>query len=263
MSGVNWGLGAQQGPDIGQRFIQGLEYGRANSRRMATENALRAYAANPADPGAANALLAADPAMGMQLRNQQIQQRRLDQTAQREALESRREDIERGAQIIRQVQPRDEATWQTALQAARSLGIDLDGVPTQWGPEAQQYATQLVTIAASAETARPQQPTELQRNVDYYRSIGRDDLADQYLNNRADPLVQMDIDGDGMADIAPRSAVTARIQGAPAPASGAVPRVTNQQQYDALAPGAEYTAPDGSLRRKGGASPSNGSQTFP
>lgn len=38
----------------------------------------------------------------------------------------------------------------------------------------------------------PAQPTTLQREAEYYRSIGRSDLADTLLTNRAAPLVAVD-----------------------------------------------------------------------
>lgn len=42
-----------------------------------------------------------------------------------------------------------------------------------------------------------------------------------------------------------------------------LPSVTDQASYDAVPPGAHYVTPDGHIRIKGGASPSNGSATFP
>lgn len=58
----------------------------------------------------------------------------------------------------------------------------------------------------------PQNPTNLQREVEYMESR-RPGSGDRYLDNRADPLVQMDVNGDGIPDIAPRSYVTGRAGG--------------------------------------------------
>jgi len=45
-------------------------------------------------------------------------------------------------------------------------------------------------------------------------------------------------------------------------AGGAPPHISSKQQYDALAPGAQYMAPDGSIRTKGGPTP-RASGAFP
>lgn len=50
------------------------------------------------------------------------------------------------------------------------------------------------------------QPTNIQREVEYYRSIGRPDLAEQRLTNHAEGgPVLFDINGDGAPDLVPRS----------------------------------------------------------
>ncbi len=81
---INWGLG--QPVDISGAFQAGAQAGRQRRVEQETDNALRAFAQNPDDTNAVNALLRFNPQMGMQLREQQQtrqrQQRSQQQTGQ-------------------------------------------------------------------------------------------------------------------------------------------------------------------------------------
>lgn len=72
MVNPNWGL--MQPVDIGGMFNQGVEQGRQRRIEQETDRALQAYAQNPQDANAVNALLRFNPRLGMQLREQQQQQ---------------------------------------------------------------------------------------------------------------------------------------------------------------------------------------------
>lgn len=61
-------------------------------------------------------------------------------------------------------------------------------------------------------------PTTLQREAEYYRSIGRDDLAEQMLTNKADPLTMFS--NSAGTTIMPRSQLT----GQPAPRQSVAPQ---------------------------------------
>ncbi len=77
---INWGLGAPV--DISGAFQAGAQAGRQRRVEQETDNALRAFAQNPDDQNAVNALLRFNPQMGMQLREQQQQRARQQQSQQ-------------------------------------------------------------------------------------------------------------------------------------------------------------------------------------
>lgn len=66
---VNWNLGLA--PDVGGMFQQGFAVGQEKARVNKASNALAEYAKNPQSQFAVNALLEADPRMGMQAMEQQ------------------------------------------------------------------------------------------------------------------------------------------------------------------------------------------------
>ena len=84
-------------------------------------------------------------------------------------------------------------------------------------------------------------------------------LSEQFAINQADPLVEVETPNRGKF-VGPRSEYFRRYgEGAPAPST--VPAPKSEAEYNALAPGAQYRAPDGSLKVKGGqtgAAPSGG-----
>jgi len=80
-------------------------------------------------------------------------------------------------------------------------------------------------------------------------------LSEQFAVNQADPLVEVETPNNGKF-VGPRSEYFRRYgDGAAAPK--VIPAPKSKAEFDALAPGAEYIAPDGSTRRK----PMNGGQT--
>lgn len=69
MSGINWNLAVP--PNIGETFLNGFNRGQAIAKEKRVTNALSQFATNPDDPQAVNALIAADPRLGLQARQQQ------------------------------------------------------------------------------------------------------------------------------------------------------------------------------------------------
>jgi len=75
-------------------------------------------------------------------------------------------------------------------------------------------------------------------------------LSEQFAVNQADPLVEIETPNGGKF-VGPRSEYFRRF-GGNAPAPKTIPSPTSKAEYDALAPGTEYRAPDGSVKVKGG-----------
>lgn len=71
---INWNLGLA--PDVGGMFQQGFQVGQEKARQLKTNNALAAFAKNPQDGMAVNALIDADPRLGMQAMEQQRAQQK-------------------------------------------------------------------------------------------------------------------------------------------------------------------------------------------
>lgn len=215
---VNWNMGYQQGPNIGQQFQQAYEAGTQRRRQDELRNALRGVATNPDDPNAVNALIQADPVQGMQFRQQQ-------QQGQQAASERQREQIRLGARIVRQINPRDEAGWQQALAIARQAGVDLSQVPQNFDPN---YVQQLIQAGQALETQQGGQGTTLQRNYQWLQSQNPQ-LAETYLRNQTEggPVV-FDANGDGAPDLVPRSYFNGG--GGQAPQAPAQPMIATNPQ---------------------------------
>jgi hypothetical protein len=205
MGEVNWALGLQQGPGPGEAFMQAFEKGQQRKKEMAVDDALRALIANPNDPDAVNNLARHDPRAAMQV--QQRQQQSLQQK-----LEAERENILKGAQIIRQVQPKDQASWDMARNLASQMGMDVSQIPPQFDP---QYVQGVVTLA---DTFAPPKAQDQPTSYEEYQRAQADPNYAKFLEERRGPLIANN--GDGTFTIIPRS------QAAPNPAPqqpGAVP----------------------------------------
>jgi hypothetical protein len=136
--------------NAGEAFGRGMEKGQAQRKQQMQENALAQYAMNPNDPGAVNALAQVDPRLAIQVGERQAQTAERQRKTQSEIAESSRQNIIRGAQIVRQMQPKDQPGWERALATAQQMGIDVSQVPQQFDP---QYVQGLV---AAADTFEPQ-----------------------------------------------------------------------------------------------------------
>jgi len=138
-SGVNWGLGVPQGSpaDASNTFMQAYQQSRQQSQQDQAKQAMAALVQNPSDPQALAALAKVDPNAAMQFRQQQIEYSKAQ-------LAQHQDSILKGAEIIRQVQPQDQASWTRALAIAQQAGVDVSQVPQQYNKE---YADGVVALA--------------------------------------------------------------------------------------------------------------------
>jgi hypothetical protein len=188
----------------GQHLMQSFQAGGQQRREMETQNALSQYAQNPQDPKAKQALARWNPQLSMQL-----QQR--EQEMALKGLEAHREKIIMGAQIVRQIQPKDEAGWQQVRAMAQQVGIDLADVPPNFDP---QYVQGLISVADAFEPQK-QQGTAMQQNYEFLQ--GQDpQLAQSYLKNQAEGAPLIASNGDGTFTIIPRNMAQGP-QGGPQP----------------------------------------------
>lgn len=143
---INWGgyNSFFERNNAGDSIQRGFEAGQAERKQRMQENALAQYATNPNDPGAVNALAKVDPRLAIQVGERQ-------QRRQTELSEQSRANVLRGAQIIRQVQPKDQAGWDQALATAQAAGIDISTVPRQFDPN---FATNMVNLADTFEPVK-------------------------------------------------------------------------------------------------------------
>jgi hypothetical protein len=190
---VNWALGLQQGPNAGEQFAQSFQQGQERARQNKARAAAAALVRDPNNQGALQALAEIDPQSAMQFREQQQKQALA-------GLEQHRDNILKGAQLIRQVQPKDQASWDQVRALATQMGIDVSEVPPQFDP---QYANGLVSIADAFEPQKSGGPA-MQQNYEWLKSQNPQ-LANQYLQRQAEggPIVANN--GDGTFTIIPRS----------------------------------------------------------
>jgi hypothetical protein len=225
-----------------------------------------------------NALMGVDPGAAAAMQDRQSQmEARSEQTRTRE-LANRRNDIIMGASFLEgidQLPPEQRpAFYMSAIQRAQAAGVNIEGAPPQYD-EAYVGGVRQTAQALVRSQQRPQQPQQgptIQREVEYYRSIGRNDLAEMRLENHAEGApVLFDVTGDGYPDLVPRSQVRGAAQ-RPAPQPlppNATAESLRSEAADAIRAGADPSAVAAELGRdlqqlqQGGASPSNGSQTFP
>lgn len=213
---VNWAIGLQQG-NAGDAFAGAFKQGMADNRQNMARSAMAALVANPKNVRALQALASVDPQAAQQFQQQQ-------QQAALAGLDQHRDNIVKGAQLIRQMQPKDDASWQQVLQVAHQAGIDTSEVPPHFDPQYVQGVVQL------ADTFAPQP------------------------NGQLVPFT----DGGGVARMNPQThqletLVMPNPGGHPAGApAGNIPQVHDQASYDAVPPGGQYLGPDGHIRQKGG-----------
>lgn len=204
MSEVQWNA-LMNAPNAGQAFTQAFQ-GAQQQRRE-------------------------DAIMQQRMQEHQEDRDRLKHQDAMSAVEAHRENIIKGAQLIRQLNPQDDASWQQALSMAQQAGIDIREVPQHYDP---QYAQGLVKLA---DTFAPEKQ-ERGQLVPFTQGGG----VARY-NPQTGQMETLVIPNDGSHP-------------AGAPASGNMPRVADQSSYDAVAPGAQYIGPDGQVRvKQGGPAP--------
>jgi hypothetical protein len=155
---VNWALGLQQGPNAGEAFAQAFQQGQQTQRQNVARNALAVLAQDPNNQQALGALAKADPETAMQWRAQQAQ-------LVKEQLAQHQDNILKGAEIIRQFAPKDQASYSQALAAAQAAGIDISQVPQQFN---QSYVDGVLKLA---DALKPQAESDIV-NVPYQAGGG-------------------------------------------------------------------------------------------
>ena len=138
-SGVNWGLGVPQ-TNAGNAFMDAYKQGQVQHRQDAARQAMGNLVQNPNDPQALAALAKVDPSAAMQFRQQQIEYHKAQ-------LAEHQDSILKGAQIIRETNPQDQASWTRSLALAQQAGVDISQIPQVWNEETKQYAAGVVHLA--------------------------------------------------------------------------------------------------------------------
>lgn len=217
MAEINWNL--LQVPNIGAAFQQGYD-----TKRQ--QNALSAYAQNPQDGQALNALAEFNPEFvikqkQLDARTQFEQQQLAAKTAQERGVE-RSKYVGQAALRISQLPPDQQAAaWDQAVAQGVAMGH------TELSQYAGHYSPELLnaTLAAAGLTDKA-----LEAQQPHYMAIPQGGTLVDTHNPQA------------VATFGARG-------GSPA---GGVPRVSDQASYDAVKPGQQYMTPDGHVRVKGG-----------
>jgi hypothetical protein len=144
---ANFALGLYR-HDIGQDANQAFQQGQQTYLQNTARNAMAVLARDPNNQGAFEALAKVSPETAMQFRQQQQEQVKAQ-------LAQHQDSILKGAEILRQFQPKDQATYSQALAAAQAAGIDISQVPQQFDPA---YVDGVVKIADAFKPQTGQQP---------------------------------------------------------------------------------------------------------
>jgi hypothetical protein len=207
-----------------------------------------------------NALLAAEQGFNMgqqrqqQAREAQLRERQLDQQGQQQQseqairdLEAHRDRITIGAALFEGVQ--DEPSYQAALANARRLGVDLNDVPTTFDPayvDGVRRAAQFLRQRSGQGDGFTLSPGQVRYDSSGHPIASGSPERPRYYSVPQGGRLELDPSYQG--------------QGAPAPAAGGEVTAVNPQtgQRVRLNPQTGQWEPV-----QGGASPSNGSSTFP
>ena len=257
MVDINWNI--LRPVDIGGAFQQGIEQGRQRRAEAEIDKQLAAMAQNPNAP-ISNDLMRFAPREAYALQQQRGQQ----QQAQRErdvkmraaqgdkaaiaelagidwdawtkigqrdkdAMKARNDYLGNAALRISQApEAQRPQLWDAAVEQGIALGYtDLAGYRGQYNPQSLE-----ALIANSGQIAKL---FELER-----------------------PSYMAPVDGAPLINVKDPAAVAQWNSGGQAP----VASPTSKEAYDALPPGSQYTAPDGTIRIKGGGGVGNGAGNF-
>jgi hypothetical protein len=136
---VNWALGLMQ-TNPGEQFAQGFQQGQQQRQQNMAKAAMAALVKDPNNADALAALARVDPERAMDFRKQQLEYAKTQ-------LGQHYDNVVRGGEIVRQVQPKDQASWDQALAMAAQAGIDVSQVPRVWDENTAKYAQQLSGLA--------------------------------------------------------------------------------------------------------------------
>ena len=251
--------------NIARAFEEGLDQGRKTREEREVKSALSAYAVNPEDEGAFQKLAQYRPELAIQIGQDRRKQ-------QQQAL-------------VMDLQGRAAQGDKAAL--AQLAGIDLNAWDKIGDNQRQQIAKQVdfVGNAALAVSRLPpeQRPAAWDSYIQQGVAAGFTDLAqyqgrysDEALNGALaqagmikqfidmnEPKYQVVPEGGALVNTNDPAAVQSYVNGMAPQASpgGAVAAPASKAEFDALPPGTQYRAPDGSMRIKGGGA-GNGTGNF-
>ncbi len=199
---IDWGI--LKPVDIGANFQSGFQMGQQMREKAQMKSALAAYSQDPNNPEVQNALASVDDRFAMQLGQYRAGAPEREAAQQEKLTEKHRENIVMGAKLIRQTKPTDQATWDQTRALAQQAGIDVSEVPPQFDP---QYIDGLTKLADTFDPPKSGEMPGIAKEVDYYRGIGRDDLAQQLLERHAEGPPMVVDNGDGTKTIYQRGAM--------------------------------------------------------
>lgn len=221
-------------PNPGQAFAQSFEHGQQTGQQNMARAAAAALVRDPSNQKALEALASVDPGAA-----QQFQQQRMEQA--KAGLAEHQDNIIKGAEIIRQFQPKDQASYTAALNAAHMAGIDVSQAPQQFDP---QYVAGIVHLADAFHPQQGQSPhfVPFQQGGGVLQ-VGPDGSTKMLVQpNDGSHPAGAPVGADG-----PPEAAVARLKANPHEAA----------QFD------EIFGPGASQKALGGAGPSQAPQTFP
>lgn len=154
MSG-EWANGIRQ-YDPGAAFQQAFQQGQQTREQNMAKAAYAALVPDPSNDAALEALAGVNPEAAMQFKQQQAQARQQEMEQAKAQLGAHYDSVLKGAQLIRQTQPKDQASWDQTLMLARQSGIDISEVPPQFDPNYVQQIVQLADAFKPQERHNPQ-----------------------------------------------------------------------------------------------------------
>lgn len=262
MPEINWGMA--QMPDFGGNALAAFEQGRQIARQRKTEEAWGAYAANPDDPNALNALAQYDPKSAIALR-QDAEKRRREMMAQ---------DLQR------------KAVAGDPAAMAQLSGIDLDAwskLDTQQRTVAKQRAEYIGNSALAISRLPPQQQAAAwDAAIEQGVQLGMTELASQRgkyspqglqaaissagmmskFIDMTEPKYQVVPQGGSMVNTNDPSAIKQFQQQQAGGGSGDLPRVNTPDEARKLPPGSKFVMPDGRIGTVPGGQTATPSGTF-
>lgn len=247
MGAIYWNA-LMAAPDVGQRVQQGFALGQQQARERAVDNALAGYASNPDGPTALQGVIRADPRIGLQLRQQHDQRAREQEERQRQAIAQAAQTL---GPVYRQMQGMPYEQRRSFLQQVAPR-LTARGIPADliagYDPTDENLAAD---IALSAQHGG--EGFTLSEGQVRYDASGRPIAQGPAARPRYYPVAP---GGQLVLDPSFQGQAPERSQVVQPPAVGTI-----EDGYRFR--GGDPANPSSWEPVEGGASPSNGSQTFP
>jgi hypothetical protein len=218
-------------PNPGERFAQGFQQGQQTARQNKLRSAMAELARNPDNVKAYEVLAEADPQAAMQYKQQRIEQAKA-------GLQEYQGQLEVGAKIIRQVQPKDQAGWNQALAMAQQYGVDVSQIPQAWDQGGADYAQNLSGLANALFPDKGEQEPSRMREYDIAIQRGMIPAGTTY------PQWLQMVNPSMVAPVTiPENAIVE------APGGGDnLPTLSSPDQAASLPPGTRFRTPDGRVK---------------